>query len=124
MPIYSCPLPAFFDDTTDSEGFVNQFNSVPSLADCENHTFGLSLQFLFTHFVGGSLRFHRSLTTTQSTNMNLFLNVFRSQSAPSQKALKATVTALRQQPGQTIPTFYGELQGLARKSVRSAIKSY
>ena len=48
--------------------------------------------------------------------MNRLLHAFRTQYAPIQNVFKAEVKALRQQPGQTIRSFFRELRGWARKA--------
>ena len=125
MPNYSCLLPAPFDGTTDFEDFVTQFNSVASLSDWENHPSGdLRPQFFSARLSGDALSFYRSLTRAQQTNLNRaqqtnlnrLFHAFRNQYATNRDVLKAKAKALRQQPGQTIPAFYRELQDLARNS--------
>ena len=48
--------------------------------------------------------------------MNRLLHAFRTQYAPNQDVLTAKVKGLRQQPGQTIPSFFRELSDSARNA--------
>ena len=111
LPNYSCLLPAPFDGTTDFEDFVTQFNSVASLSDWESHPSGdLRPQFFSSRLSGDALSFYRSLTRAQQTNNHRHFHASRAQYAPNQDVIKAKVKTLRQQPGQTIPAFFRELQ--------------
>ena len=117
MPNFSCLLPAPIDGTFDFEYFVTQFNSIASLSDWEKHPSGdLRPQFLSARLSADALSFYRLLTRPQQTHMHHLLHAFRTQYAPNQVVLKAKVKALRQQPGQTIPTFFRDLRDLARNA--------
>ena len=70
-------------------------------------------QFFSARLNGDSLSFYLSLTRAQQTNIHRLFHAFRTQYAPNQNVLKAKVKALRQQPGQTILSFFRDLRDLA-----------
>ena len=76
----------------------------------------MCLQVFFARLSGDVLSLYRSPARPQQCNMNRLLHAFRTQYAPNQDVLKVKVETLRQKPGQTIPAFFREVQGVARNA--------